>query len=605
MSIFSSVKIGQASKDYSKFDLSSNHYTTTDFGVLSVLNCADMIIGDKCKYGYKNFTRVAPMVFPTLGDFGYRTISAFVPYYLIADDADSYISGLKSFGSSPAVGRFLDAKFLDYLFFGNIFDKDASASQIGSKFVERITGDELNDLGLVLKFNNNQYVSPLYYKVTPASNASPTSYYKLTYKGKVLMKLLNSLGYRINQVIEANNSSASNYYDNVKIQKYNAYPLLCFLKVYSDILIPTSYYQTSKILNFLLKVKSKDSSVVNSNGSLVWSPIYEILTNGFPVYYDSDYFTSAWQTANSPLAGNMTTTTSGVYSGFGAVHNSENDSYTDLDVYKDGTAKLGATQLNFLRAFDSFVRRNNLIGFREFNAIYSRFGIKPSEYKSNYAHIIDIRNIDLNVGDVTATSSSEGEVLGSYAGKGFINGGNGFDFKCDDYGFFIQLGYLYVKPTYFQGIRKHCLRTNYLDFYQPEFDGVGADPIAQAELNSDSISQTGNYGFTERYNDYRFALDNITGDFVYDEQMLPWHSGRIIDNNPQIAQSLSMISYQQDEKGNNPYDRIFATQNVDNPFDHFYQVWHFDFSVLRKMKNINEALNLGKGDITLDKNGAV
>lgn len=604
MSIFSSVKIGQAAKDYSKFDLSSNHYTTTDFGVLSVLNCADMIIGDKCNYGYKNFTRVAPMVFPTLGEFGYRTISAFVPYYLIADDADSYISGLKSFGSSTAVGRFIDAKCLDELFFGSVFDSEAVSSAIGTEYVERLTTEEVSNLDLVAKFNENRYVSPMYYKVNPASDLISNGYYKLTYKGKVLLKLLNSLGYRINQYIEASNKASSQYYDNCKIQRYNAYPLLCFLKVYSDILIPTSYYQTSKILDYLLKVKSKDSSVVNSNGCLLWTPLRLILKSGFPVYFDSDYFTSAWQTSNSPLAGNHTTSTSGMGSIYGTVYNVENDNVTTIST-NSNVGTLGANQLNFLRAFDSFVRRNNLVGFREFNAIYSRFGIKPSEYKSNYAHIIDIRNLDLNVGDVTATSSSDGEVLGSYAGKGFINGGNGFEFKCDDYGFFIQLGYLYVKPTYFQGIRKHCLKLNNLDYYQPEFDGVGSDPISQAEINNSCVKPIGTFGFTERYNDYRFQLDNITGDFVYDEQMSPWHSGRIFDFNPQQAQSMAMISYEQDSKGNNPYDRIFATQNVDNPFDHFYQVWHFDFKVLRKMKNINEALNLGQGNITLDKNGAV
>lgn len=603
MSIFSSVKIADASHDYSNIDLSSNHYTTTDFGCLSVLNCADMIIGDKCKYGYKNFTRVAPMVFPTLGVFGCRTISAFVPYYLIADDADSYISGLKNFGSERAVGRYLTASFLPVLFFGPI---NLETGDTESDFSTRIEADDAANLGLPTKFNKGEYVSPIYYRISSVKN-SGYDYRKLNHKGKLLLKLLNSLGYQLPQDINFSNKSAENYYDTLYTAKLNAYPLLCFLKLYSDILTPTSYYQTSPILNYLQKVKCKDSSVVGAYGDLSFNILIEIIKRGFPVFYDSDYFTSAWQTPNSPLAGNATTTTTGVSSRYGAVHTTENDNITSLDVTGSGsqTAALGATQLNFLRAFDSFVRRNNLVGFREFNAVYSRFGIKPSEYKSNYCHIIDIRNLDLNVGDVTATSSSEGEVLGSYAGKGFINGGNGFEFKCDDYGFFIQVCYLYVKPTYFQGVRKHCLRTNYLDFYQPEFDGVGPDPISQSELNYQSNSPSGVFGFTERYNDYRYQLDNITGDFVFDEQMSPWHTGRYFDRTPYQAQADSMICYVNDSKGNNPYDRIFASQNVDNPFDHFYQVWHFDFHVQRKMKNINEALNLGQGNITLDKNGAV
>ncbi len=591
MSIFSSVKIGQAASDYSKFDLSNNVMSTLDFAQIIPINSIECNIGDKFKYDFKSFTRVAPMVFPTFGDIGMRSVIAFVPYYTVSDDVDTFLSGITHFGGSPSSGRFFYQADLNTLFWGSIHSENIDNST-SSPYLRPCTELETNAAKEYIASGKD--LPRRFFSWKGSSGAY--GYFTFTWKGKYLYKILRSLGYDISQYLDfsTNNPSGKN-----KLV-LNAFPLLCYFKMYADLMLPTAYYQTSPLLALLHGIKSKNSDYVNSAGFINNEKVHEVLSILTKVFYDSDYFTTAWQSPNSPLSSALPSVTT-----FDETVNRvdlDADSISNKMTIMGGT--LSQTQLSFLRSFDNFVRRNNLVGYREFNAIYARYGIKPSEMKSNYCQLLDIRNLDLNVGDVTATSQSDGTVLGSYAGKGFINGGSSIDFECKDFGMIVHMIQLYVKPVYFQGIRKRCLRKDAFDFYQPEFDGVGPQPISKVELHSAHDDTV--FGYTERYNEYRYSLDNIIGDFAVDENMFPWHTGRVFDyKSSLVAQSDGFLRYGVDAKGNSEFDRVFSTQNVDNPFDHFYQVWRFNVSALRKMKNISAALNLGVGNIQLDRNGSV
>ncbi len=594
MSIFSTINIGQAATDYSKFDLSNNVMNTLDFAQIIPINSIECNIGDKFTYDFNSFTRVAPMVFPTFGEIGMRSIIAYVPYYTIADDVDSFLSGITHFGGSPASGRFFTQADIDTLFWGSIYNPSITDST-QSPYLRPCTPDEKTYIESII--SSGKDLPKRFFKHTGIAPHPGSNYFTFKWQGKYLYKILRSLGYDVSQFLDFSNDKNPSGKSSLVL---NAYPILCYFKMYADLMLPTAYYQTSPLLALLHGIKSKNPDFVNSAGFINNSKVHEVLNILTKVFYDSDYFTSAWQSPNSPLSSALPSVTT-----FTDTKNNVQLSADDVSnklTIQD--SKLSQRQLSFLRSFDNFVRRNNLVGYREFNAIYARYGIKASEMKSNYCQLLDIRNLDLNVGDVTSTSQTDGTVLGSYAGKGFINGGSSINFECKDFGMLVHMIQLYVKPVYFQGIRKRCLRKDAFDFYQPEFDGVGPQPISKVELNSAYNDLV--FGYTERYNEYRFALDNIIGDFAIDENMHPWHTGRVFDfKTSPVAQSDSFLRYGVDANGNSDYDRVFSTQNVDNPFDHFYQVWHFKVSALRKMKNLSSAVDLGDGNIQLDRNGSV
>lgn len=599
MSYFDKVKLKRAVKAYNKFDLSSNHLTTTDFGQNNVVNCIDCVIGDKFQYGYHYFSRVAPMVFPTYGEVGMRCMSVFVPYYLIADDADAYISGLTYYNGQVATGRFLKQKDIDRMIWQNWYNTGIAGDN--NPYLKKFVIDNASHLSA-------EDHPTVYTHIYDAGSHTEERYFVLTVKGKYLVKLLNSLGYQVNNTIDGTLPEGK-LVSNPDLV-LNAYPLLCYFKAYADLMLPNAFYNTSYIVEYLQGVKHHDSEFVDDAGFLLTGYntydklLYGVLSDLAKVYYDSDYFTSAWQSPNSPLTSSMVSDldmTRGL-GNIGAINLSNDVNDNSLAI---NNSKITATQLNFLRGFDNFVRRNNLVGFREYNAIYARFGIKPSEMKSNYVQVIDVRNLPLSVGDVTSTTSTENEPLGSYAGKGFMNGDAKFSFECKDYGFFLQFAHLYVKPIYMQGIRKHCLRSECFDFYQPEFDGVGPMPISYVELKGSHKNSI--FGFAERYNEYRTQLDNVTGDFKFDPDMYPWHTARVFGKNPPHSQSNNLLAYTLDADGNSEYDRMFAAENIESgiPYDHFYQVWNFKVTALRPMQNINQSLNLGEGDVILDRNGTV
>ena len=65
------------------------------------------------------------------------------------------------------------------------------------------------------------------------------------------------------------------------------------------------------------------------------------------------------------------------------------------------------------------------------------------------------------------------------------------------------------------GPDRQVLRSQPLISYTPEFDGMGADAISVGEffaspIGSGSMKDTDVFGFTERYNDYRYWRDQIT-----------------------------------------------------------------------------------------------
>lgn len=124
----------------------------------------------------------------------------------------------------------------------------------------------------------------------------------------------------------------------------------------------------------------------------------------------------------------------------------------------------------------------------------------------------------------------------------------------------------------------------------------------------DSTLDTDVFGFTERYNSYRYGRDMITGEFRdYDAtntDMSCWHSGRnlsaIRKAGNLVAQSSSVNTL---AASDSEYNRIFSVTNGD--VDHFYLTAQFKVDAIRPMLNLNQVPRLGEGDTTVPRNGNV
>lgn len=595
---FDVLKVKSAVKSRNKFDLSRSHLTTMDFGQIVPLMVEETVPGDQFNVKGNYFSRMAPLVKPTYGKFSFKTVAGFVPYHQIADDADAWLAGKTTWEGQTTHHRYITVGDLADFIMTNclaVSSSDADAT-------------------------NCDY--------TQINSNGSAAYYFFSSRGKYFVKVLNSLGYALPQGVDLRTSST--WYTDIRPIKLSAYPLLGFAKLYNDYMSQSQRFNIAPLSNFLYRVKHGIvyTNANTANGQITATGINIILSNCL-LNYENGYFTSAWQNPNNPISGTESIRPSGLdtMAGTGAdMYMDDRNNY--LVTYAESSTSgdrsyISQRALDMLKNFDDWVRRNNYSGSRAVQQIYSRFGIKTDDYRSNYAHVISTDTLPIQVGDVTATAGTNfslGQVtkdigLGDYAGKGIMNGSDGFSYKADDYGILIVLGYYTVIPMNSFGYDRRVLRNTPLDYYNPEFDGMGADAISIGEVwengtvsgSIDSTKMNAVFGYTERYNSYRYGRDVITGefrDYHSNGDMNVWHTGRNLQGLRQsgnlVAQSSSMNTLPQVDS---EYNRIFSV--IDDDVDHFYLTAYFNVDAVRPMLSLNQVPRLGEGDTNVPRNGNV
>ena len=579
---FDTLKVKSAVKNRNKFNLSCSHLTTMNFGEIVPLYAEETVPGDKFSIGSNFFSRMAPLVKPTYGKFQFKTIAGFVPYHQLAVDAEAWLAGKTTFeGMTP-------------------HQRHITVRELWSWIV--------NDLTSQGTATNND--------CSYTKSDGTIGYRVFTTKGKYWMKIMNALGYTIPQGVDLQTSSAWDSW--ASSTKLSAYPVLAFLKLYNDYMSQSQRYNSSVLSTSLQNIKynvANNSLWTNTTGALKYTGLTSMF-NEIRLNYENDYFTSAWQEPNNALGTGESISSVGVPSAVPAGASVGQLNYDNILTQTGGTTlTLGQRALDFLKDFDNWVRRNNYSGSRVVQQVYSRFGIKTDDYRSHYAHVITTDSQPIQVGDVTATNQASTVTLGDYAGKGILSSGSKFSYDASDYGIIIILGYFTVTPMNSYGFDRKVLRNSPLDYYTPEFDGLGAEAIPLMEYfenplgtaDSDTTFSYNIFGFTERYNSYRFGRDKITGEFRnYNNTngMNVWHTGRLLNSVRKagnlVAQSSSVNTLPQT---NSAYNRIFSITSGD--VDHFYLTCQFSVSAIRPMMSLNQVPRLGEGDTVVPRNGNV
>lgn len=591
---FDVLKVKSAVKQHNKFNLSHAHLTTMNFGEIVPLLVEETVPGDKFNINANYFSRMAPLAKPTYGKFQFKTVAGFVPYHQIAWDADAWLAGKTTWeGQTPHNRFFTIERFADFIRLNCVTNTGATSANCDYSYVD---------------------------------GSGTTKYCLFTTKGKYWVKIFNALGYSLPQGVDM--QSSSTWYTSIKDIRLCAYPLLAFFKLYNDYMSQSQRYNTSALSNILQCVKyGKTVTGYNPSSGSINDTLIKTMFDNLFLNYENDYFTSAWQSPNTALNAVESIAAAGV-PGYPATYDvgATTGTYdTELQVKNTvtGYSLIPQRALDFLKDFDDWVRRNNYSGSRAVQQVYSRFGIKTDDYRSHYANVLATDAIPIQVGDVTSTAESQTlvnpgiaskSVLGGFAGKGIMNGNKGVSCSVSDYGIIIILGYYTVSPMNSYGFDKMVLRNNPLDYYNPEFDGLGAEAIPLMEIyenprgiaDSDTTLGDAVYGFTERYNSYRFGRDKITGEFrkYKTDDMNCWHTGRLLGDIRKagnlVAQSSSMNTLPQTDS---EYNRIFTYTAGD--FDHFYLTAQFDVTAVRPMLNLNQVPRLGEGDTVVPRNGNV
>ncbi|MCQ2309761.1 MAG: hypothetical protein MJZ78_07280 [Bacteroidales bacterium] len=578
-----------------KFDLSKNHITTANFMQYNVAYCTELIPKSSIKVKMETFARMAALPSPTFGMATVKNRAFCVPLRTIFPAWNDFITdtihvNANGVSSYPSVPIFSNLTLISFL-------KSFSTAVI----IDPVTLEPLEPYDFSVVAGND------------------IVYSKLSSEGKQIYKVFRSLGYK----------PVFSFTSDVDFN-FSALRLLAFARIYCD------YYANSAYLNDVDLYSKVNSLFTFDNGQLVLTAtdLSNIFSLCRMVNYDSDYFTSAFDRPQGPNTigqfKSINDVNRFVYASNGTKiqgssvsdNLSGNVDQVPAIVPSTNDQKPGQiTQyiLDSLHALTDYMMRHQYVGSRAMDRYLARFGVKLSDEKLNRSIYIDTNTTPLRFGDVISTADTSTSNLGEYAGKGIVsdqgNNVKSFDFSTDEYSIFMVISTIIPRVGYYQGIDRAVLRRDRFDFFTPEFDALGTQPILASELYvskeaSDNMSahiMDTIFGFTPRYADYKIALDQLTGDFVCDSVNAgkqSWHLMRMFGdgdfaNSQKVVHSLAFTQGEDAEQ----YNRIFYGSGYDN--DKFNVIYSFDVKLFAPMKSLYDTYDFhGDGQsIKMDING--
>ena len=578
-----------------KFDVSSTHVLTHDVGQLRPVNILPATGGDSFDINFNSFSRLAPLVAPTFGSFRMKYYAFFVPYRLIWNGYEEYISRSAD-ATIPHPTLDVTVSSLFKMLFGAQYDATDNI----------VVPSGVMDLSEQFDINSKNFADAknydfcFYYKQGP----NVMKAYNLNSKGRWFYNILVSLGYEIPHRLTFD----SNGTDFFVRETYSLLPLLAFGRCLYDYVYPSAYVQQQGF-GYLFEPSVVDEDPLDVLGSLI-----DLMF----VPYDQNFYTSLWSKSNS-VATNSQSSLIGdlpVAQGGTSYQNTLNSDPEDSRVVLDSSTSMTANALRWLEALSDFVTRNNIGGTRFGEWLKSHRGFVTNEQRiTNMSTFIKSWSNDLMISDVTALTGTSTQVLGEQAGKAVCQAGGSVKFDAPEDGLLIFMSMVTPRTCFYQGLKPWCKKINSsFDFYTEEFDSVGMEPIAKKELFASYDSYTGShpvvaiqnrdgvFGFAPRYaNMYKHGFDYLSGDFRLasrNANLSSYHTFRDLEedregmpgNELPIALDAHFMSV------GNQYNRIFASDPTDGDgtsiYDKILSICRFDVTKHSSMASIGESLPL-------------
>ena len=238
---------------------------------------------------------------------------------------------------------------------------------------------------------------------------------------------------------------------------------------------------------------------------------------------------------------------------------------------------LGSVTINSLRqAFQlqKFLEKCARGGTRYTEIVRSHFGVISPDARLQRPEYLGGRSTMININPVVQTSSTDAtSPQGNLSAFGVVCADTKVMARSfTEHGYIIGLVNVRADLTYQQGLNRMWSRKTRYDFYWPTFAHLGEQAVLNKEIyyQDDDSKHDDNeavFGYQERYAEYRYFPNQITGRFrsTASQPLDSWHLAQKFDSLPTLGPDFI--------EENPPMDRVVSVPSEpDILFDSFVQV---------------------------------
>lgn len=272
-------------------------------------------------------------------------------------------------------------------------------------------------------------------------------------------------------------------------------------------------------------------------------PVVNIpLGDSAPVVYNDGTKNVSLRMVDQASSGTFTSVEGNLNGNNFDLRNSDVTKIGQKNIYADLSDATNTNIIELRRAFriQEFLERMNAGGSRLTEMIYSMFGVKSPDARLQRAEFIGASHNPVLVDAIYQTSASqEGSPLADFAGKAISVGGQKpISYYCKEHGYIMGLMVIRPRPEYQNITRRHWLHglTGKFDYFWPILANIGDQEIQNRELYAGDGVSTKAFGYTPRYQEYRFAPSETHGEMQ--TTLKYFHMNRIFDSTPVLNQQF-------------------------------------------------------------------
>ena len=188
----------------------------------------------------------------------------------------------------------------------------------------------------------------------------------------------------------------------------------------------------------------------------------------------------------------------------------------DIDQDFPGYSNFSLANLRGAFAYDKLLRVTQMAGKHVDDQIFAHFGVKVPQGVSNEVYKLKSYHTMVHFGEVTSTAATADADLAEMAGRGvaLLNGNDKFSFKASVPGIIMAIWSASPRYKYILGIEKDGFKTTLPDFFKPELDHLGMQPIFGYEYNNAPEYNSTIRGWQYRYMEDKCKFDKVTPVFA-------------------------------------------------------------------------------------------